>query len=53
MSRGSLLYPVILFNASNIRRLLEREDEIMSEARQPASVYINAVTSLNKKKCFC
>ena len=47
------LCTVIPFNASHNRRLLEREDEIMNEARQPATVYINAVTSLNKKKCFC
>ena len=40
-----------------LRRLLEREDEIMNEAKMlPPTLYVNAMSTMsavNKKKCFC
>lgn len=34
------------------QRLLEQEDEILNEAKQLATVYINAYAGTDKK-CFC
>ena len=50
-------YLFILFIASHLRKLLEREVEIpiMNEAKMMPSpmVYIDSVNTLNKRKCFC
>ncbi|XP_065903702.1 ras and EF-hand domain-containing protein homolog isoform X2 [Dysidea avara] len=35
------------------RKLLEREEEIISETKLLHSLYLNPVETLNKRKCFC